>query len=193
MSTPLKIFVLLLIPLAGYANAPSWNLPKSLGDENVAVSFDLDTTWHMLHGQTKNITGQASLSNPRDPQSVQVEMKIPVNLFDTDNQSRDERLREVMSASDYPEVVIKTSRMESDCVPADVDKGADCTGKLFGELSIRNVKKSVLLPFTMKKEGDRYSVVGEVEFNWLDFGVEDPSIFIAKVAKKVTVKYSVRL
>jgi polyisoprenoid-binding protein YceI len=182
-------FILLLS--CQVAAADSWNLPQELNDQNTQVTFAVDSTWHMVHGVTSGLAGKVWLADPKNQASLKAEIRIPVARFNTDNASRDERLREVMAAKEYQEVVLRLNS-GPDC---SITQGelSECRGELLGSLEIRGVSKDLRLPYLIKKDGEHYLVSGELSLMWGSFGVEDPSILIARVDPEVTIKYQVRL
>ena len=45
----------------------------------------------------------------------------------------------------------------------------------------------------LEKRGSEIVLTGDSRFSWLDFGVEDPSILVAKLDPEVVVTYSVSI
>lgn len=171
-----------------------WNLPVQISDSNTIVGFEVDTTWHTVHGKTANISGNIMLSDPKDYKSIQATVVLPVSSFNTNSESRDKTLRESMSAQNYPKVTVKVTSVENICAPKDLDTIPSCAGMLVGSLTIRDTEREVRIPAQVSKQQDgHYLVSGSLTFSWAAFGVEDPSIFIAKVNENVTVKFEVTL
>ena len=56
-----------------------------------------------------------------------------------------------------------------------------------GELTIKDVTKPVTLKLTSEKKENYIEYKGVAQIYWADFNVNDPSIFIAKLDKKVTI------
>lgn len=176
------------------ANTGIWNLPVNLDDKNVKVTFELDTTWHQVEGKTSSIIGKAWLKDPQIARSVNVELMLPVGKFNTDNESRDETLREIMDAEKYPEVKFRADGLLKDCLPAQVQLEGRCQDALSATLQIRDVAKKLELPVEITYQRGRYEVSGEVPLKWEEFGVEDPSIFlVATVDPVVKIIFSVQL
>jgi hypothetical protein len=125
-------FILLLS--CQVAAADSWNLPQELNDQNTQVTFAVDSTWHMVHGVTSGLAGKVWLADPKNQASLKAEIRIPVARFNTDNASRDERLREVMAAKEYQEVVLRLNS-GPDC---SITQGelSECRGKQGPALTI---------------------------------------------------------
>ena len=170
-----------------------WNLPAEVSDKNAEVTFEVDTTFHVVHGKTSGIHGKVWLENTSDPTSIRGEMGVPVKSFFTDNSSRDETLRESMAEPKFPEVALKVERSEGLCTPAELQTKESCEGFLVGTLQIHGVSQVFKFPISVKRVGADYQVSGEFIFPWTSFGVEDPSIFIARVNKNVKIKYKMEL
>lgn len=181
---------LLLIPIIGLAENNKDTSKVELSDDNASVSFKVDSTWHMIHGKTSSISGYFHIKDTRVVDGLLV---IPVKNFDTDNGSRDERLREVMSEPQFHEVNFKINSSDPVCTITEVDLGDKCEGKLKGDLTIKDVTKYVEIPFSMSKREDRYIIQGDIILRWADYGVEDPSILVARLDPEVKVSYALNL
>ncbi|MFM1847793.1 MAG: hypothetical protein RL417_1267 [Pseudomonadota bacterium] len=173
-----------------------WQLPQEITDSNTKVSFEVDSTWHLVEGKTAGLHGRIWLENSADPLSVRIEAAIPVGRFDTDSKSRDEKLRKVMHAARYPEVIFRGRELtarEPGCNPAQIALGAGCKFEIGGELVIGAVSREVLLPIVAERTPEGFAVSGELEIEWADYGVEDPSILIAQLEPTVRIKVGVKL
>lgn len=173
--------------------AQSWNLPAELNDTNTKVGFQVDSTWHLIHGTTKNLSGRAWLENESDPTSVRARVIFPVRAFDTDNSSRDSRMREVLQADKHGEVLLELLSLGEGCSPTALEALPECSVKGHAKLSIRGITHELDLPLRVKHAGDGYEISGKAKIQWPDFGVEDPSILVARLAKEVEIHYTVSL
>jgi polyisoprenoid-binding protein YceI len=183
-----------MVPLVAYGEGTeSWNLPQELNDSNTQVRFELDSTWHMVHGKVTNIKGRAELKDAKDPSGVVIHLNFPVGSFDTGNGSRDEEMRDVMAADKFPEVTFKSDNDSLTCTPQQVLQSGTCDDKLDGVLTIRGLSKIVELPVKIKKADTGYEISGALPIRWSEFKIVDPSILVAKVAPLVTVFFNVRL
>lgn len=187
----LSIFFIALLPLVttDTALAETWDLPVNLDDKNTIVTFVVDSTWHTVHGTTKDISGSVKLRDPKDPFSIEVDLRIPVRLFDTDSELRDDRMREVMASERFPEVRFTSTRLSKECDPAILTREGSCDGHLVGTVTIRDVTKDVALPTVVRDTANGYRIEGSLALRWEDFHVEDPSILIAKLDPVVTITY----
>ncbi len=160
-----------------------WYLPQDFDTHNISVRFEVDSTWHMVEGDTSGLVGRVWLKDPADYHSVQADLELPVALFNTHNQSRDKRLRQVMHADTFPKVHFALSEARNICDPNVVKEGYVCDFLLLGALKIRDVEKSIEIPARVAYDKDQkvFFITGNVKVKWQEFGIEDPSIFIAKV------------
>jgi polyisoprenoid-binding protein YceI len=193
-----RILVLLTLFVSTvYADSPgnqaSWNLPMNLSDKNTSVHFEVDSTWHMVHGKAHNISGTAYLSDGSDPSSVQVSVEIPIKELDTDNSMRDSKLRSIMAAEEFPLLRFIGAGLAKKCTPALVLRDGKCHDTMPGSLTIRDISKKVALSVEITKVPKGFTVKGLLPIIWADYGVEDPSILVAKVEPLVNVLFTVQL
>jgi polyisoprenoid-binding protein YceI len=173
------------------ATPQAWHLPQNLSDTNVSVRFTLDSTWHTIHGVTSGITGKASLKDQSDPSSVQMLLTIPVRKFDTDSGSRDRKMRKVMAADTFPDVIFTGAGLLNGCSPEQVQKDGSCSDRIRGKLTIRDVTKQIELPVVIAQNEAGYQITGEIPITWGEYNVEDPSILIASVDPVVEISFKV--
>ena len=170
-----------------------WSLPASVSDENTKVTFKVDTTWHWVHGKTKGLTGQVTLSDKADPLSIVSEIHIPASTIDTGWGMRNSSLYEHMGTKSYPEILWKSTKLEGDCTPTKLAAEKICKGELLGSLTIRDVTLEEKLPVTIELKDDTFHVGGAITFAWAKFNVEDPSMLGASVQPNVTVEYKIAI
>ena len=171
------------------ANAQSWKLPLEVNDTNTEVKFDVDTTWHVVHGTLSKISGKIEQSDASNPLAVTSEITFPVKSFDTGWGLRNDSLHEHMKVDKFPNATLKTTAIEGSCTP---DK-LPCDAKLKGTLTICDVTKDILVDIKIEKKDANYKVSGKYAFKWAEYNIDDPSIIAAKVEPTVEVKYSVVL
>lgn len=188
-----SILILLLAAQPCFAQeGAGWRLPLELNDQNTQVRFEVDSTWHMVHGEVSGISGMAEQRDPNDPASIQAEIHFPVKKFDTGWGMRDSSLYDHMAADTYPEVTLEITGLKGGCGPEEAAAGG-CSGTLQAKLHIRDVSRPVDLPVTIVRQGADYLASGSYTFRWAAYNVEDPSIMLAKVKPDVKVLYSVRV
>ena len=171
----------------------TWILPLDVTDDNTRVSFEVDSTWHLIKGKTSGLTGRVWLEDEKDPLSIRAEISFPVAKFDTGSSARDREMRTVMAANEFPSVHVNVLRAARDCPPDKVSADAPCESTMHGTLSIRGTTREVTLPYVIRRNAGGFEVSGLFPFAWAAFGVEDPSILIAKLDPTVTVKFAVQV
>jgi polyisoprenoid-binding protein YceI len=187
----MKLFSLLFL-IGSVVQAESWSPPATVNNDNVKVHFEVDSTWHLIHGQVPEVSGRIWLDNAGEPSSIRGELFAAVTGFDTDNKSRDKEMRHVMDAEEFPKVVLRVDGFSGEpCVPVKVEKSGGCAGFLAGEITIRDISQKLKIPFKIIAEGDYYKVNGDFYLKWEDFGVEDPSILVAKLDDTVHIFFQV--
>ncbi len=170
-----------------------WQMPQHLSNSNTTVTFEVDSTWHLIKGTTSRIDGRVWLADTKDPLSVRALVKFPVDAFATGGESRDERMREVMDSEHVPLVTLSIDSFEPRCALERFQSRVSCPVTLAARLSIRGVEKPLTLTGNMVRAATDVVLSGETRFSWADFGVEDPSILVAKLDPEVLVSYTVRL
>ena len=182
----LSFFAILISAKESFAQVPPWQLPLILSDSNTSVSFSVESTWHTVHGVCTSVDGIVANTDARNTKTISVDVKIPVNKFDTESESRDENLRKVMAAEQFPFVHFKSTSFVSDCAQSKFQE--ICHGTLGGEIGIREVAKPIELQVKITPDSKTFNIEANTSLNWDEFGVEDPSILIAKLDKKVDIK-----
>ena len=170
-----------------------WNLPSELNTSNTEISFKVDSTWHLVHYLVKEINGRAWLDDPKDYQSVRAEVRLPVKSFDSENGFRDKKMRSVTAAERFPEVIYQLNQLEDLCPPIQIMGGKECQINVRGKLKIRDIEQDFSFPAKVIYQLDRFVIKGNAELDWSTYGVEDPSILVAKVDKKVVISILLKL
>ena len=198
MSRLLRVFlkvsslVVSVLIFCGSSLAQSWNLPVEISPANTDVRFEVDSTWHMIHGTAGRPRGRAALADPANPASVMVDLFFPVRELNTENSRRDTRMREVLAESSYPEIEVHLKTLGTGCERLYTSEGT-CRAELPGVMKIRGVERPLVLDCTVERNAGGIQVSGEYTFSWADFGVEDPSIIVARLNKNVRILYTVKL
>ncbi len=163
-------------------------LLQELNTNNVEVRFELGSTWHVVKGVVKSLSGKVWLKKARDLNSIVAEIVFDVESFDTENISRDYRLKEVMNLNQYPNIFFKLDQIKQNCNLNKMKPKSICNEVIVGSLTMLGVVKNLEIPILIKKEIDNtFRVTGRKDLIWQNYGIEDPSIAIANVDKIVTI------
>ncbi|MBF0275033.1 MAG: YceI family protein [Nitrospinae bacterium] len=153
-------------------------LEVKLSPENTQITFDMDTTWHKFSGKANKFSGFISFENMKNPENVKGVVTINVADMTTMEEDRDEKMHKTSLLVDtFPTIKYRMIGYEK--------------GKLKGELTILKTTKPVDLVVERKKVDDKTVYLGKTTIKWKDFGVVDPSIWVAKVYEDVIISVEV--
>jgi polyisoprenoid-binding protein YceI len=150
----------LWIILAAFAGQVSAQTSKIVsGSTKFSVKFILGT----CNGTFDAPRGEA-VFNEKSPENASFDVKIATSTFKTNNNSRDKDLKseKYFWVTKYPDIHFKSSKVEREG-----DKY-----QATGTLTMRDVSKTVTLPFEAKKNADgTYSLTSSFDVNRLDYKI----------------------
>jgi polyisoprenoid-binding protein YceI len=148
------------------------------------VAFTLQTTWHTVEGGFDLKRGSLTL----DPATGKAEGLIVVDAASgkSGNGNRDAAMREdVLESSLYPEIRFTPQRFEQ------LDSTTDEVHlAVHGMLALHGADHEVTLPVVARTVGDRVTFTTRFPVPYVDWGLKDPSLLIARVAKEVAIEVS---
>ncbi len=145
------------------------------------VSFDVGTTLHNVHGTAAILDGQVFIET--ETGRVSGEISVDGASAQTGNRSRDKKMhRSVLLSDDYPLIVFRPVRLEGDLMG-----GGEITLTLVGSIELGGSRHDVRIPVQARIEHDRFSAEAEFEVPYIDWGLKNPSAFVLRVDKVVTV------
>ena len=120
------------------------------------------------------ITGlQAEIHfNPVQLTSSTVTAAVDANTINTDNDSRDEHLKEqdFFDVAHYPKISLKSISFKH-------KSGNNYSGQF--DLTIKGKTKTIEMPFSFSEMGKSVILKGSFKINRLDFGVGDTSLILS--------------
>lgn len=158
----MKHIVLLLLFMA--AGLPPY---KPVRDKSV-VQFSIKNFGISVSGTLTGLEG-IILFDPAHPEQASFNVSIPSASVNTDNELRDSHLKNetYFDAVHYPLITFVSTRVTS---------GQHGLLNAFGNLTIKNHTREVLLPFTVVTTGNGYLFTGQFSINRKDFGIGGTSI-----------------
>lgn len=200
--TPVGGLVLLMCGVLPIAAAPGivsaetssqWFLPQTLSDENATVTFEVDTTWHKVHGTESGLEGEIAMTNGAGSQPISAHVTLPAANLRTGDDDRDEKLHEIIAADRFPHITFDSSFMLT-CSPEMIAQNGPCSDVVSGIVRIRDIERPISIPILISADRAGFLITGSQKLRWKDFGVEDPSIFLfAKVNPVVEITFRVHL
>lgn len=178
--------------------ASPWALPMTLTEKNTSISFELDSTWHLVEGTVESLSGELLPKEGDTSGAPTGWVEFPVEALNTGNGMRDSKMRRVMHATQHPKVRLQLEHVnlcgadEKEILARLADTSA-CRGSASGLLTISGVSKPTTFLISLNQEQNHFTVEGSFSLQWADFDIEDPSILIAHIADTVKIKFQVIL
>lgn len=150
-------------------------------DEESKIHFVIKNFGINTGGDISGLKGVVKF-NAKKPASASFDVTAVVSTIDTDNEKRDDHLKEAdyFDASKYPQVHLVSTKI----LP-----GKDLMNFIFqGKLTIKNVTKNIVFPFTAESVKGSAVFKGTFEIKRSDYGVGKES---ATLSDKVKVSLTV--
>lgn len=151
-----------------------------------SATFTLGATLHTVHGEMPITEGRLRF----DPEGGQASGEVVLDARGavTGDDKRDRKMHEeVLRSGEFPRLVFRLERVEG-TLPAEGSGEL----RLVGSLELLGEQHDVVIPATVSREGDTVEGHGEVSIPYVAWGLEDPSVFVLRVAKEVRVELDVR-
>jgi polyisoprenoid-binding protein YceI len=175
-----------MVAIAVGSNAPATELRVELDPENTAVTFRLKATMHSVHGSAEATSG--SLTLDIETGDISGEVVIDAVSAETGNKKRDKKMHaRVLRSADYNLIVLQANRLEGELA---LTGASDMV--LHSEMSILGQPHRVEIPLHVEISNGQFTASGEFEVPYVEWGLEDPSTFVLRVAKEVLVTVEAR-
>jgi polyisoprenoid-binding protein YceI len=173
------VVIVTLLASIGVADAEQRNL--SFDPEQAEIGFVLGATMHKVHGTLRMERGEV-IYDPATGQAAG-EIVLDARSADTGNEKRDRDMhRKVLESERYPSIVLEVVRVEG-TLPTD----GEGTMTVIGSIALHGSDHEVSIPIDVVTDGDALSVETVFEVPYVDWGLKDPSKFVLRVQKHVTV------
>jgi polyisoprenoid-binding protein YceI len=178
------VLLLCIAVLAGFAPPVRASRPLliSLDPESTSISFTLDAVAHTVHG-TARLKGGAMRYEPSSGE-ISGEVVVDARSLVTGRKGRDEDMHEkVLESSLYPDIIFRPERADGSFDPS------DRSGLVVsGTIEIHGEGHEISLPLTVSLSGQRFEATGSLQVPYVEWGMNDPSFFVFRVAKVVHVQ-----
>lgn len=156
-------------------------LQIELDPELTSISFRLQATMHSVHGSAAAVSGSMRLNTGDGAMAGTV--TVDAATAETGSTKRDTKMHtKVLRSSTYPRIELVAGRLEGDLAlagPSDVT--------LHVEMEILGQRHEIGIPLHIEIDGGRFTARAEFEVPYVEWGLEDPSTFVLRVAKVVQV------
>lgn len=143
------------------------------------IRFSGTSTLHDWEGTAPAV--RSEVRPAATPERWDADVLVPVAGLDTDNDSRDARMREVLDASHWPEIRAELRDIDPQAV--------ERTGRLDLALTIRNVSRPVAAQVHgWKRSAGTVTFDADVPVRFSEFSLEPPTVLgMIRVGDEVTV------
>lgn len=176
LATLITIAVLAVAPAATAAE-----IQIDLDPDRTSVSFRLQATLHSVHGRATPSSG--SLVLDMKDRSMRGEVAVDATTAETGNRKRDKKMHaKVLRSVDDPRITLRARSLEGELAmegPSEV--------LLHGEMEILGHAHELSIPLHVEITDGRFTAIATFEIPYVDWGLEDPSTFVLRVAKTVEV------
>ena len=147
-------------------------------DQGSSIKFKVKNFGFNSSGIFSGLSGTIDF-DPERPEESKFDVSIDANSVNTDNESRDNHLREetYFDVKNYPKIRFVSSKITG--------KGGNFS--VTGNLTIKKKTKEISFPFTITQEKDGYLFKGDFEINRKEFGIGGTSTISDNVQVMLSV------
>jgi len=133
-------------------------------DQGSSIQFKIKNFGFNVSGSFTGLEGTINF-DPNNLATANFDVSIDANSINTDNNARDNHLREdtYFDVKNYPRIHFVSTKVTT--------SNKQGTLFIFGKLTIKNQSKDISFPFTATSSDDGYLFKGGFKINRRDFGV----------------------
>ena len=165
--------------------------------EKSLINFYLDGNVHDTQGFAKKIEGKVTIAIAPDTTLKKAEVFITISAddLDTDNDTRDKRMKDkFLEVKKYPRIDFTSTDVTSLLRREEIilfQTGKPLTIDLQGKLVLHGVTKIITVETTLTLVGERLIAEGKTTLNLKDFNIKNPSMMFLRVSNEVQVTFHV--
>ena len=171
----------ILLSLAALAAAQSPEVTLTFVPAQTTVTFTLGDVLHTVHGTFLLKSGLVHFN----PTTNAIGGAIVVDGASgaSGSEARDRKMhKEILQSSTYPEVTFRPDRVEGKVLPLGTS-----TVQVHGMFGIHGAEHELTVPAQVEMGPDHWSLTVHFEVPYVKWGMKDPSTFILRVEKTVTI------
>ena len=182
MRRVLGLAALVSLSLAGSVRAEEQVLRLDAG--LTKIDFTLEATLHAADGTIPCTSGEIRFDLTTGRASGR--LVLDATKTQSGNEGRDRKMHEeVLESARFPEIVFMPAKVE-----ARVDDMGNGDVRLTGTLAIHGAGHPFTIAARVRRNGDKVSATGSFDIPYVAWGMNDPSVFVLRVAKVIKVRFS---
>ena len=168
MKASLIILLILILPSRGFSQ-------KQIAFEPTPVNFVIKNAGINVNGSIGGLEA-FMIIDPQNASPIKIEGTIDPNTIQTGIALRNNHLkkRDYFNVKEFPKIFMTSTEIKK-------NSNRKYVGNF--DLSIKDVKKNVSIPFTFSSTGNIYVLKGEFSINRLDFKLGEESIILSDDVK----------
>ena len=148
---------------------------------------------HPLHGWTgtsRSVYGTLRL-DLTDPPRSSVTIRVPVASFDSGNSNRDSNMLDAVEADRYPDVLFESTAISVQRWEH-TSSGYEGSWTVGGNLTFHGETHPVLIPVTVRIEGNRLEATGAFSIALSQFKVRRPKLLLWSIRDTIDLEGTIR-
>lgn len=186
----MSMLVACLLVLVGGADVQAQRLVATVDSAASVIDYTGSAPLHEWTGTSRSVTGRFVL-DPKNADSSRASIQVPVATFDSGNDRRDRKMREVTEAEKYPLVRFRAT----DIRPlrwGRTKEGRAGRWEATGTLTFHGQTYSMDTPVTVRAGEDSVYARAQFKISLTRFGVERPSLLWASIGDTIRIDARVR-
>lgn len=169
MKKLLPLLLFLFVTGSAFSQVKGQTITKS------SVTFHIKNLGITVDGTLAGLKGEIRF-DPTNLQESKIDASVETNTIDTDNGTRNDHLKSdsYFDAAKYPQITVRSVSFKH-------RSGKNYTGTF--SLTIKNITKTVEIPFSYVETGNSESFKGNLQINRTDYGVGSKSMVMADDVK----------
>jgi polyisoprenoid-binding protein YceI len=168
--------------LAAASVGPAADMTIELDPQSSSINFVVKATLHSVHGKADAASGSLILDTESGVMSGEV--VVDAVSADTGNKKRDKKMHaKVLRSAQHSRIVLRPRRLDGNLA---TEGASEVT--LHGNMVVLGQPHDVHIPLQIEIINGRFTAVAVFDLPYVDWGLEDPSTFVLRVAKVVEVK-----
>lgn len=153
------------------------------------VEYTGDAVAHNWTGTSRDVAGRFRV-DPAAPASSRLVVEAPVASFDSGNDRRDRKMREVTAASRHPTVRLEAERVE---VPSWTAAGDSASGtwRVVGALTFHGRTHPVQVDVDVRQRGDRLRAQAQFDVSLTRYAVDRPRLLFVPIDDVIVIDVDV--
>ncbi len=175
---------ILLLVMSAASQAGEWAV--RLDPATSQIAFTLGATLHSIEGSARLSEGQLRF----DPESRTLTGRVVIDnrSLESGNAKRDRKMHaDILESERFPEITLTLTGFSGDFAAS-----GKSTLNLFGQVTIHGASHKVDLPVEIEVDGEALAIHLELKIPFVEWGMEDPSTFVLRVAKTVEIEVNAR-